>query len=271
MSTFFEQFSKLPDNSATIYLKRIFFDKNILEKILTIREITNVQEDADKTFLYDTGEEMFMFISYKEFPNNKKIEFIDRKKYLNTKEIIVLRERINNESALLFYEEHHDFNLEFTITENWSNEDKLMISKEYVILNYGNIEKIILQKFTRKQINKKKPSEVSKSLYNIKELWMTSSWKMSRKNDLPAETTYSKNGKKISEKWYTNDMLDRKNGPAIIVYDQIGRIKKESWYIKDKRNNHSGPSEVFYRYADKKKVKVWFDNDEYIESREEIL
>ncbi len=269
MSTFFEQFSKLPDNSSTIYLKRIFFDQNI--NIHSVREIKNIQEDAEKTFLYDTGEEMFLFISYKEFPNNKKIEFIDRSKYLQSKQVIVIQERSNKQSPLMFYEEHQDFNLEYTITLNWLQEDKLMVQYEFVALTYGDVEKTLLKKYTKKQINPKLPTEVSKSLETITKTWTNSSSKITRKNDLPAEITYSKNGKLLSEKWYLNNMLNRIDAPAIKVYDQLNRVKRESWYVKDKRNNASGPSEIFYRYADKKTVKVWFDNDAFVKSVEEDL
>lgn len=266
---FLEQFNKLPDNSSSIYLNRIFFNQNLI--ISSIREISNNQEDANKTFLYDTGEEMFLFISYKEFPSNKKIEFIDRKKYIQSQQIIAVKERENSLSPLMFYEEHSDYNLEYTITLNWLQDDKLMIQYEFVVLSYGDDEKTLLKKYSKKQINSKLPSEVSKSLETVTKIWTNSVSKINRKNDLPAEIVYSKNGKLISEKWYTNDVLNRVNAPAIKIYDQLDRIKRESWYSKDKRNNTTGPSEIFYRYADKKKVKVWFDNDTFIRSIEEDL
>jgi hypothetical protein len=271
MSTFLDQFSKLHDNSSTIYLKRIFFDQNILGEITLTREINNIQEDADKTFLYDTGEEMFLFISYKEFPNNKKIEFIDRKKYLQSSQITTITERPLNQSPLMFYEEHHDFNTEYTVTLNWLQDDKLMIQYEYVIMLYGDVEKTVLKKYSKKQINSKLPSEVSKSFENITKVWANSSSKITRKNDLPAEIVYSKNGKLLSEKWYFNNTLHRLTGPAIKIYDILNRIKRESWYLKDIRNNIVGPSEIFYRYSDRKKVKVWFDNDAFVRSIEEDL
>lgn len=51
-----------------------------------------------------------------------------------------------------------------------------------------------------------------------------------RKNDRPAFIEYNEDGKIISQSWYKNGKLYRKNNPAIIIYNNIGVIIKQEWY-----------------------------------------
>ena len=73
------------------------------------------------------------------------------------------------------------------------------------------------------------------------------------------QRTYSRDH--IIERWYSNDVLHREDGPAFITYDKDGTKKREKWYKDDKIHREDGPAWIEYYENENKKEERWFKDD----------